>query len=291
MSGFVSVPIPAQRKRNRRRALSLIGFSQNFGTHLIHGSGGIGVSPLITTEIINGPNRRVSNVTQANPASVTTFKDHEFTTGQVVEIEDIGGMVELTDGPYTITVTGANTFTLDGINSTGFTAYTSGGTAREQIRETDIMFQTRIRILANAGVHKGLIFEIGSSTRGCAAWVGDQTIGFTAGSGTVANDRAEAIFDFGAELPPTREFQLIFAVKTGSGRIRILDGGLRIADETAVNGDFNGNYSDDENGSFASALVGTITPGVPAASQIAPDGFEVIEPLTIFNGQHPREFF
>ena len=212
MSGFMSVRSPAQRKRNRRRALSLIGFSQNWGTHLIHGLAGIGVTPLVTGDI---------------------FPD----------------------------------------------------------RSIEIMFQTRIRILANAGVHRGLIFEFGSSSRGCAAWVGDNTIGFTAGSGTVANDRAEALFDFGGELPVSREFQLIFAVKTGSGRIRIFDGGLRIADQTAVNGDFNGDYSDAADGSFASALVGTITPGVPAASQIAPSGFEVIEPLTIFNGQHPREFF
>ena len=212
MSGFLSVPISAQRKRNRRRALSLTGFSQNWGTHLIHGSAGIGVTPIETGTIL--PDRGI-----------------------------------------------------------------------------EIMFQTRIRILANVGVHRGLIFELGSSTRGCAAWVGDQTIGFTAGSGVVANDRAEAVWSFGAELPPSREFQLIFAVKTGAGRIRIFDGGLRIADQAAVNGDFNGDWSDGADGSFASALVGTITPGVPAVSQIAPSGFEVIEPLTVFNGQHPREFF
>ncbi len=197
---------------NQKRRKARAGFSQNFVTHLLHGTSSIGVTPLVTDTIL--PNRSI-----------------------------------------------------------------------------EIMFQTRIRILSNGGVHRGLIFELGGSGRGCAAWVGDDTIGLTAGSGTVADDRATAIWDFGAELPVGRVFQLIFAIKTGSGRVRILDGGLRIADETAVNDDFDGDYADSNNGSFASALVSTITPGVPAASQIAPSGFEVIAPLLIFNGQIPRQFF
>lgn len=107
----------------------------------------------------------------------------------------------------------------------------------------------------------------------------------------VAGDRATAIWNFGAELPPTRELQLIFAIRTGAGRVRIFDGGNRIADDIAANGDFGpGDYSDAADGSFASALVGTITPGVPAASQIAPNGFEVIAPLFAFNNQLPRNF-
>ena len=201
-------PYPFVENRRKARA----GFSQNYVTHLIHGSASIGVTPLVTDDIF--PSRSLS-----------------------------------------------------------------------------IFFQTRIRILANGGVHRGLIFEFGSSSRGCAAWVGDNTIGLTAGSGSVADDRATAIFDLGGELSVGREFQLTLAIITGPGRVRIWDGGLRIADAIAVNNEFNGDYADTDNGSFASALVGTITPGVPPASQIAPSGFEVIEPLTIFNGQHPREFF
>lgn len=199
-----------QRMQDRRK--SRAGYSDQFITHIIHGSVAIGVTPLLTGTIL--PDRSFS-----------------------------------------------------------------------------VMFQTRIRILANGGIHRGLIFELGSSTRGCAAWVGDQTIGLTAGDGVVAGDRATAIWSFGAELPPGREFQLIFAVKTGQGRVRIFDGGNRIADTIAANGDFGpGDYSDGADGSFASALVGTITPGVPAASQIAPSGFEVIAPLFVFNNQVPRMF-
>lgn len=157
-------------------------------------------------------------------------------------------------------------------------------------RSVPIMYSTRIRILANGGIHRGLIFEFGGSLRGCAAWVGDQTIGLTAGSGTVANERATAIFDLGSELSVGREFQLVFAIKTGAGLVRIWDGGREIARAASVAGDFNGDYADTNNGSFAAALVGTITPGVPAASQIAPSGFEVIEPLKVFDRQNPVEF-
>lgn len=196
---------------NQKRRKSRSGYSDNFITHLIHGSVAIGFSPILTDTILPS-------------------------------------------------------------------------------RAGNIMFQTRIRIVANGGVHRGLIFELGGSARGCAAWVGDQTIGLTAGSGTVANDRATATWDFGAELPPGREFQLIFAINTGAARVRFWDGGNRRADAIAVSGDFNGDYADTDDGSFASALVGTITPGVPAASQIAPSGFEVIAPLTVFNNQTPKSF-
>jgi hypothetical protein len=198
-----------QQRQHRRKDRS--GFSNNFITHFLHGSGVIGLTPIVTGDVFPS-------------------------------------------------------------------------------RAGNIMFQTRIRITANGGVHRGLIFELGGSARGAAAWVGDQTIGITAGSGTVANDRATATWDFGAELPVGREFQLTFAIQAGSGRVRFWDGGNRRAAAISVNGDFNGDWADTNNGSFALALVGTITPGVPAASQIAPSGFEVIAPLNVYNNQVPRSF-
>ena len=70
----------------------------------------------------------ITGVTQANPA-VVTITGHGYTTGDAVEIEDVVGMTELNGKRYTITVLTANTFELDGIDSTGFTAYSSGGTA------------------------------------------------------------------------------------------------------------------------------------------------------------------
>lgn len=156
-------------------------------------------------------------------------------------------------------------------------------------RSLPIMFQTRIRILA--GVSQGLIFEFGSSTRGCAAWVEPNMIGIVAGNGAVANERTSAVWNLGAALAQDRIFQLVFAVIPGSGRVRLWDFGIRRADGVAVDNDFGpGDWSDGADGSFASAVVGTVMADVPVASRIAPSNFEVIEPLRIFNNQMPRSF-
>lgn len=62
-------------------------------------------------------------------AQVTTTTAHGFTTGQTVVFIDVQGMTEINGLSDTITVTGANTFTLDTIDTSGFGVYTSGGFA------------------------------------------------------------------------------------------------------------------------------------------------------------------
>ncbi len=72
--------------------------------------------------------KAITGATQANPCAITAVA-HGYSTGDEVYLDGIGGMAELNDQTYVITKTGADTFTLDGVNSTGFTTYTSGGTA------------------------------------------------------------------------------------------------------------------------------------------------------------------
>jgi hypothetical protein len=70
----------------------------------------------------------ITGATQANPCVITSA-GHGFRTGVQVTISGVVGMTQLNGNTYTITRIDANTFSLDGVNSTGFTAYTSGGTA------------------------------------------------------------------------------------------------------------------------------------------------------------------
>lgn len=80
--------------------------------------------------------RAITGITQANPAVVTSV-DHGLKTGNEIIIYDVGGMTEINttlDGsrdPYpdavTVTRIDDDTFSIDGENSTGYTAYTSGG--------------------------------------------------------------------------------------------------------------------------------------------------------------------
>ena len=81
----------------------------------------LGVTCIATSKNITG-------ATQANPCQLTVV-GHGRTTGDPVMIAGIVGMTQLNDKIFTLTVVDADTITLDGVDSTGFTAYTSGGTA------------------------------------------------------------------------------------------------------------------------------------------------------------------
>lgn len=162
-------------------------------------------------------------------------------------------------------------------------------------RTTVISFKTAIRILTGTGVgsdeHRGLIFEFGDAAIGAALWVGDQTIGFHAGEDLLVNG-ATALFDNTVELPVGLELSIIAAIRPGDGRVRVWGNGREIARGLATSDTFGaaGAWSAASNGSFASAAQGAVIPDVPAVSQGAPSGFEVIEPLSVFVGKIPRHF-
>jgi hypothetical protein len=89
-----------------------------------------------------GTSSRITGATNANPVAVTTDGSHGFTTGDIVTIYGVSGMTEI-NGTFTVTVTGSNAFTLDGIDgriiaddpgtpdvdeTQTFGTYSSGGT-------------------------------------------------------------------------------------------------------------------------------------------------------------------
>jgi len=67
----------------------------------------------------------ISGVTQANPG-VVTATGHGRTTGDELEFTSVGGMTELHGQTVTITVIDPNSYSI-GIDTTAYTAYTSGG--------------------------------------------------------------------------------------------------------------------------------------------------------------------
>ena len=76
------------------------------------------------------PDATITGVTQANPAVVTTSAAHTFVNGESVDITGVIGMTELNGNTYTVANVTATTFELLGIDSTAFTAYSSGGSAQ-----------------------------------------------------------------------------------------------------------------------------------------------------------------
>ena len=75
----------------------------------------------------------ITNITQANPPTVTA-PGHSLANGKFVQIADVLGMTEINQDKteaYTVINTniGAGTFQLQGMDTTGFGIYASGGTA------------------------------------------------------------------------------------------------------------------------------------------------------------------
>lgn len=82
-----------------------------------------------------GPTLQVASITKANPAVVTTATNHNLTSGQVVMLEGLystqytAGMPQLSNMPFTVTVTGATTFTINwNTNQSNYTALTGSPT-------------------------------------------------------------------------------------------------------------------------------------------------------------------
>lgn len=72
--------------------------------------------------------KTITAATQANPCQITVV-GHGRVTGDYVQVGAVVGMTQLNDKIYTITVIDANNITLNGVDSSVFSAYTSGGTA------------------------------------------------------------------------------------------------------------------------------------------------------------------
>jgi len=81
--------------------------------------------------------KTITGITQANPA-VVTATGHTFSTGNIVDIAAVVGMTEVNGRSFRITVIDANSFQLDGEDSTLHSAYTSGGTATRTTAATTV---------------------------------------------------------------------------------------------------------------------------------------------------------
>jgi len=99
----------------------------------------------------------ISNIDNANPAEVTTGVAHGYTTGQSVAIINVNGYdpiaasTPILNGQvFTITVTGPTTFTLDGLDGTLYTAYSSGGMALNS--QVTVTGQDGIRYYATTAI-------------------------------------------------------------------------------------------------------------------------------------------
>ena len=87
--------------------------------------------------------KSITAATQANPV-VVTASTHGYSNGDRVFIKDVAGMVELNNREFTVANKTTNTFELSGINGTGFTAYTIGGTSGKIVEVTTTYTEAQV---------------------------------------------------------------------------------------------------------------------------------------------------
>lgn len=78
----------------------------------------------------------ITDITNANPARVES-ESHSLLTGDIIGILDVGGMEEINNKLYTITRINSDLFTLNGVDSTDFVEYTSGGVWYKYAKDAD----------------------------------------------------------------------------------------------------------------------------------------------------------
>jgi hypothetical protein len=86
-------------------------------------------------QVLDASVKTITGITQANPGVITS-NSHGLSNGDEIFVDAIVGMTELNGRNYRVAGATTNTFTLvdlfgNAINTTGFTAYASGGTATE----------------------------------------------------------------------------------------------------------------------------------------------------------------
>ena len=106
--------------------------------------------------------KTITGVTQANPGVVTSAA-HGYSDGDAVRIASIVGMTELNNTNYYVANATTNTFTLQDeagvdIDTTGFTAYSSGGTAEKVAQPDQALYGTDNRPSVVAFFEQRLVF-------------------------------------------------------------------------------------------------------------------------------------
>lgn len=72
----------------------------------------------------------ITGITAASPP-VLTVTAHGIANGAIVAVAAVGGMTQLNNRAFVVANQATNTVELKGIDATGYTAYTSGGTLTE----------------------------------------------------------------------------------------------------------------------------------------------------------------
>ena len=157
-----------------------------------------------------GGSRAITGITQANPAVVTYSGSDIYQNGDKVRITGVVGMTQVNNLTFTVANvnTGANTFELLGINSTGYTAYSSAGTLDSPnwqlcTSSGGTHTKTYSTVSASVAFQEFVVFVNGDGTRADFLFSGDGAAWTVIGSHTTNIPTGANFTGFGAAIHKT----------------------------------------------------------------------------------------
>ena len=112
----------------------------------------------------------INAITLANPGSITLSSAHQFVVGDSVYISGVGGMTQLADSFYVVNTSATPVLSVKNyttgvpVNTTAFTAYTSGGTIEYGSKIFDIVNSYVVTAIGANGVDESLASTSASVT-------------------------------------------------------------------------------------------------------------------------------
>ena len=146
----------------------------------------------VTATASPGFTSSITNVTAANPAVLTTVADHLLVAGSSIYIRSIGGMTQFADGFYVVnTAPSVTTLTVKDyatgtrVNSSAWSAYTSGGSIQSGDKISDIDNYYVVTSIAQNGVDESTPSTSGNVINNLYVTGGYNTITWPAVSGAI----------------------------------------------------------------------------------------------------------
>jgi hypothetical protein len=143
----------------------------------------------------------ITAATQANPCKITAA-GHGLTNGDRVFIKDVVGMTQINNLQFIVTVVDVDNFTLNGVNSSAYTAYDSAGTVVEfeGIDYDGSHFVTKAKYVTTFEnyLQLGYTYENGTSYPQRIRWcdIGDETDWASGDAGSAETEGADFIKGF-----------------------------------------------------------------------------------------------
>lgn len=162
--------------------------------------------------------------------------------------------------------------------------------------DTDVLFPIRDRQITlvteiETGVTPtalGIVWEFGSSVQGAKLAINDDTI-FLAGGNAAGDEGVDGSIVVPALQEDNACFLLTVAITPGAGEMRLFIDATLVLRLNGVDPFTNDEWADTEDGSLGSAEATSSTQRGQTLNG-APVDFTLIRPLSVFQGQIPRQF-